>query len=206
MIAMKLVDLSIPIYHNMPIYPGDPPTIVKPAGIMERDGYEDYYVSLGTHAGTHIDAPRHMITNGKGLDEIDLNAFTGRGVYIEILNKTFSLTAVKQIAIQEGDIVLFHTGMAKTLGTPEYLSDFPHITKEIAEYLIAKKVKMVGMDMVAPDIKPFPIHKLLLKQNILIIENLTNLHLLKGKQFNVLAFPIRLQAEAAPARVIAEIQ
>ncbi|MBI2032207.1 MAG: cyclase family protein [Candidatus Levybacteria bacterium] len=201
----QLIDMSVPINENTPVYPGDPKTKIEPAGILEKDGYEDHYVCIGTHAGTHMDAPRHMVSQGKSLDEIDLNQFTGKGVYVKINGKRFDLDEIKKVPIDEGGIVLFHTGMSDVYYQSEYYDNYPAITEEIADYLVEKKVKMVGVDMCSVDHEPFPIHRILLKQGILIIENLTNLAALEGKQFTIYAFPIKLQIDGAPTRVVAEV-
>lgn len=198
---MKYIDLTVPLSENTPVYPGDPATVIKPAGVLADDGYCDHYISLGTHVGTHIDAPMHMIQNGKSLDSISIEQFIGPGKYIDARNGNFS--AVKDTDIEAGDIVLLHTNMASQYHNPIYFEDYPAIPDEIADYLISKKVKMVGVDMCSPDHEPFPIHKKLLGNNILIIENLTNLDKLAGKQFTVYALPIKLDIDGAPARVIA---
>ena len=70
---------------------------------------------------------------------------------------------------------------------------------------VEKKIKMLGVDMCSPDHSPFPIHKILLANNILILENLTNLSDLENKEFKVHAFPIKLQIDGSPVRVVAEI-
>lgn len=201
---MKYVDLSVPINEKTPVYPGDPITKIEPAGIFDTDGYEDHYVSIGTHAGTHIDAPRHMVKNGKSLDEIPVEHFIGRGVYIKV-EGSFSLDVIKKANIQEGDIVLFHTGMSDVYHEPAYYNNYPAMTDEIGRYLVKKKVKMVGVDMCSVDHEPFPVHRILLKDDVLIIENLTNLGVLEGKEFTITALPIKLQIDGAPTRVIAEI-
>lgn len=202
---MKFVDLSVPISEQTPVYPGDPITKLQPSGILEKDGYEDHYVCIGTHVGTHIDAPRHMIAGGKNLDEILVEQFIGPGVYVRV-NKKFNLEEVQKVNIEEGEIVLFHTGMSDLLYESAYFEDYPEVTEDIANYLVGKKVKMVGMDMASPDHQQTnPIHKILLKNGILIIENLTNLSQLEGKEFKVYALPLKLQIDGAPARVIAEI-
>jgi len=87
-----------------------------------------------------------------------------------------------------------------------YFEDYPAMPVEIANYLVGKKVKMVGVDACSVDNKDgFPIHKILLSGNVLIIENLTNLSKLAGKNFKAYALPINLQIDGAPARVIAEV-
>ena len=95
--------------------------------------------------------------------------------------------------------------MSKVYFQPEYFNNYPAITEEVANYLVSKKVKIVGVDMCSVDLKPFPVHRILLKNDILIIENLTNLSELEGRNFKVYAFPIKLQIEGAPTRVVAEV-
>lgn len=203
---MKLVDLSVTLNEKTPVYPGDPPVRIEPAGVFEKNTYNDHFVSFATHVGTHIDAPFHMLANGKALDEMPLEQFIGRGVYIKVEGKTFDLEVVEQADIRAGDIVLFHTGLSEIYHKEKYFHDYPEIPEDIANYLIDKNIKMVGMDMCSPDHPPFKTHRILLGRSVLIIENLTNLDQIAGKEFTVYALPIKLQLDGAPARVIAEIK
>jgi arylformamidase len=202
---MTIIDLSVELNEQTPIYPGDPTTKVEKAAIMERDGYTDHYVSIGTHVGTHVDAPIHMLADGKTLDQYPVERFVGRGRYIKVDNKSFDLAKIKSTDLQAGDIVLFHTGMSDVYNEPAYYDDYPAIPKEVAEYLVEKQIKMVGVDTCSVDHEPFDVHKILLGGNVLIIENLTNLRQLVNKDFTVYALPIKLQIDGAPARVIAEV-
>lgn len=201
---MKLVDLSVPLNEKTPVYPGDPVTKIEQGGVLDTSGYEDHYVCVGTHVGTHVDAPAHMIKGGKTLNQIEVDKFVGRGVYINV-GKEITLDKVKSVDIQEGDIVLFYTGMSDVYHQKEYYDDYPAIGEDVANYLVEKGIKMVGVDMCSVDLEPFPVHKIFLRKEILIIENLTNLSQLEGKEFKVYAFPINLQIDGAPARVIAEL-
>lgn len=202
---MKYVDLSVAINEDTPIYPGDPKTSIKPAGVLDKDGYCDHYLSIGTHVGTHVDAPMHMIAGGKSLDQIPVDQFIGRGVHIDVADGDFD--AVKDADIREGDIVLLRTGMGAKYHKPVYFDDYPAMSDEIANYLVQKKIKMIGVDTCSVDNKDgFPVHKILLGGDVLIIENLTNLEQLMGKRFRLFALPIKLQIDGAPARVIAEIE
>jgi arylformamidase len=86
---MKLIDLTHPIKSNMPVYPGDPETKIQQEGSIKKDGYVDHYLSIGTHAGTHIDAPSHMLENKKSLNQFPLEKFIGRGVCIKRNYKSY---------------------------------------------------------------------------------------------------------------------
>jgi len=199
-----LIDLSVDLNEKTPIYPGDPETKISTAGVLTKDGYQDHYVCVGTHVGTHIDAPSHMVAGGKNLDEFPLEKFSGRGVYVKIQGG-FTIEEIKTLDIREGDIVLFHTGMSEKYHDAAYYEEYPAIPEAVADYLVEKGVKMVGVDMCSVDHPPYPVHKIFLGSDVLIIENLTNLALLAGKAFNVHAFPIKLQIDGAPARVVAEV-
>lgn len=202
---MKFIDLSVVLSEDTPVYPEDPVTKIEPAGVFAKDGFNDHFVSMGTHVGTHIDAPFHMIENGKTLDQIPIDQFVGRGRLINVENKKFDLEKVKQGGIKAGDIVLFNTGIISDYHDEKYFTIYPEIPEEIARYLVDIKVKIVGVDMCSPDHPPFKVHKILLGAGILIIENLTNLDKLVSKEFTVYALPIKLQLDGAPARVIAQI-
>lgn len=199
-----LVDLSVALNEKTPIYPGDPETKITAGGILDQDGYQDHFVCVGTHVGTHMDAPSHMVVGGKNLDQFPVEKFSGRGVYIKV-GKEFDLDEIKRVPLEEGDIVLFHTGMSDSYYEPAYYEKYPAMPEEVARYLVEKKIKIVGVDMCSPDHEPFPVHRILLGSEVLIIENLTNLGALKSKKFTVYAFPIKLQIEGAPVRVVAEI-
>jgi len=200
------IDLSVIINDKTPVYPGDQETKVEPSGILQDDGYEGHYVSIGTHVGTHIDAPSHVIAGGKTLDQLPIDQFIGRGRYIRVENKTFDINNVKHANIQPGDIVLFNTGLSKNYHEASYFEDYPSLPEDIANYLVGAKVKMVGFDMCSPDHEPLLIHKTFLGADILIIENLINLELLAGKEFTVYALPMNLQLDGSPARVIARLK
>ena len=201
---MKFIDLSVPLNERTPVYPGDPVMSIQRNAVLENDGYEVHLICLGTHSGTHIDAPSHMLAGGKGLDQFPLERFAGRGVYIKI-EGNFDLEVVKKVPLAKDDIVLFDTGMSNTYYESRYFHEYPPLTEVIANYLVEREVKMVGVDMCSVDYSPFPIHKILLEHEILIIENLTNLSKLQGKNFTIHAFPLPLQLDASPTRVLAEI-
>lgn len=199
---MQLIDLSLVVNESTPVYPGDPKIKIEPLGTFEKDGLNDHYVSFPTHVGTHIDAPLHMIDGGKTLDEMPIEHFIGRGRLVEGVG----VDNIRKANIQQDDIVLFHTGHIPNLYQKSYFDDFPEMNKEVANYLIAKKVKVIGLDTPSPDHPPYKIHRLLLGAGILIIENLTNLNKLVGKDFTVYALPIKLALDGAPARVIAKVE
>lgn len=205
---MKVIDLSVVVNENTPAYPGDPKIKIEKLGTFDKDTYNDHKVAFGIHSsGTHIDAPLHMVKDGKSLDQIPIEKFIGKGKLVKV-EGDFDLETIKKAGIQEGGIVLFYTGMTEFYGQDDkyYRDERPEMTEDVANYLVEKKIKMIGLDMCSPDKEPFPVHRILLKNEILIIENMTNLDQLKNQEFTVYALPINLQLDGGPARVIAQIK
>jgi kynurenine formamidase len=145
-----------------------------------------------------------MIKGGATLNDIPVNQFVGQGVYVKV-DKDFSLDRLEAANIQPGDIVLFHTGFSDHYHEPAYFEEYPAMGQDVADYLVSKRVKLVGVDTCSPDHDEFVAHRTLLGGNVLIVENLTNLADLANQKFTVYALPIKLELDGAPARVIAVI-
>jgi kynurenine formamidase len=205
---MNYIDLSHTFTDNMPVFPGDPLTSLKQITTIAENGYTDHQLSSVMHVGTHMDAPLHMIEGGKYMDEYPPEKFIGPGVLVNVYKKSvIDVDALEGITVPKKSIVLLYTGMSEHYGTEYYNSEYPKITEDFAKKLVELGVSIIGMDMLNPDKEEsFPIHKILLSKEVLIIENLTNLHLLSGAtNFEVFAFPIKLHAEAASVRVVARM-
>lgn len=204
---MSHIDLTHLFTNDMPVYPGDDAPELVQTTYVERDGLGLFRIATGMHVGTHIDAPLHMIAGGKKICEYSAEKFIGPGHLIDVRGKEIVGPEVLANAnIAAGDIVLFRSDFDKQYGEEAYFTKYPEISRECAELLIERGVSMIGLDWASPDRMPYETHKLLLGKDILIIENLTNFEKLPARgQFCVLAFPLRLDTEAAPARVIAEI-
>lgn len=204
----RLIDLTHTFTDDMPVYPGDPCSRLYQCCTIENEGVSDHKIESCMHVGTHIDAPLHMIEGGAYISEIPLDKCEGRGVLIDARgHNTIDADLVEQHTIQSGDIVLFWTGWGKKFRDADYFENWPVLTPECGNALAERKVHMVGMDIAGPDIdESFPVHKILLAQDILIAENLTNLDALENiKNFIVRAQPMKYEADAAPARIYAEV-
>lgn len=205
---MKYIDLTHTFVAGMPVYPGDPIPELTQIADLHKEGYTDYQIKTGMHVGTHIDAPLHMIDGGKRLSDIAVEKFFGRGCLIDARSASIvKADLLTKSSAKRGDIILVMTGFSQKYRQPEYYEQYPEIGENFAGKAIELGVKIIGMDTPSPDRPPFKVHKLLLGQEILIIENLTNLESLLGvKDFEIFALPAKLHTEAAPVRVIARIQ
>jgi kynurenine formamidase len=205
---MKFIDLTHSFTDGMPVYPGDPESSLKQTAHLSTDGYNDHLLHTLMHVGTHIDAPLHMIEGGKMMDEIDPSIFFGKGVLLDARNKPIiDKTILDGLAVEPGSIILVFTGFENKYRSPAYYENYPGLTEDFAERLVDLKVKIVGMDILGPDQPPFLTHRILLGNEILIIENMANLEQLLGvKNFDIIALPAKLHADAAPVRVLAQIR
>lgn len=206
---MKIIDLTHTFTKTMPAYPGDPLSSLKQVADISKEGYTDHQINTVMHVGTHMDAPLHMIKNGKSVDEIAAAKLIGPGVLIDARNvEKVDTSLLKQSKIPKGSIVLVYTGFGGKYRTKKYYKNYPYVTADFAKKMIEQKVKIVGMDMLGPDLDaPWTAHKILLGHEVLILENLVNLDQLQNAgKFQVIALPAKLKADAAPARVIAIIQ
>ena len=204
---MQYIDLTQTFTDNMPVYPGDPQSSLKQTATIEKDTYTDHVIHSNMHVGTHMDAPLHMIKGGKTMDQIEPDRFFGKGIFINAKGKpSINEALLENIEIPESSIVLIYTGFGDKYRTPAYYEENPQMTENFAKHMVDKKVKIVGMDILGPDVDTnWPAHKILLGHEVLIIENLTNLaKLAKVGKFNVIALPAKYNAEAAPVRVLAE--
>jgi len=205
---MNILDLSHAFTSHMPPFPGDPTSELVQTASVAKDGYTDHRLTTLMHVGTHIDAPLHMIEGGAYIDELPTEQFFGPGVVLDARGKTaIDVDLLNGKTIKSGSIVLLCTGRSKFYATPAYDTEYPKITEAFAKALVKRNVKIIGMDMLNPDVEPtFPIHKILLAHPVLIIENMTNLEsLLSVPKFDVVALPMKLHTEGAPVRVVALI-
>ena len=205
---MKLIDLTHTIHRSIAVFPGDDPIQLKQIRTLERDGFNNYRLSTGMHVGTHIDGPKHMTTDTRLMAGLPLEMFTGKGVLIDVSGEeTITFRESFRASIQPESIVLFYSGMDHHFGEADYFTTYPDMSEELARFLTDQHVKIVGLDWVSPDHEPYPIHDILFKSNVLILENLTNLdQLLHETSFEVFAFPLKIEADSSIVRVVARVE
>jgi len=203
---MKYLDLTHTFNNQMPVFPGDPMSSLVKIADVAKDGFLDYELKSAMHVGTHMDAPAHMLQGGKYLNEYPAGKFFGRGAIIDARGKkSADVNLLENLEIKKNDIVLVCFGWSTEFGKDDYYLNYPEISPQFAEKLGALGASIIGMDTSSPDRAPYTVHKVLFKYDILIIENLTNLDQLIGKNFEIIALPAKLQTDAAQARVVAKI-
>ena len=210
-----IIDLSQSINSNIKLFPGSPNVYFLKWAKYSIDGYDSEAIFLSTHTGTHIDAPSHFIEEAEPIDKLDVNRFFMENVHLlKILKSANQLISVEDIVnsgidIKENDSIVFATGWEYNYNSDNYINANPGLSLEAANYLSSKKINAVAIDCPSIDsgINPdFSVHKVLLKNNIIIIENLCNLAQINKKNFKLVAIPLKLHgASGSPVRALAII-
>lgn len=226
-------DLSHPIRHGMPVYPGDPAVAVRPCCTHEQDGYRVTALALGTHSGTHVDAPLHFLPGGRPLDAYPPERFHGRAAVLdargygpgesigpEVLRRPGAAEALARAGVataglaagrrgprrRHAPFVFLCTGWDRYWGEEAYYRH-PVVSPELAEILVRAGVGLLGVDTLNPDPTGgdgFPVHRLLLARDVLIAENLRGLEPLVGRAVEAWLLPLPVAgADGAPVRAVA---
>lgn len=204
---MEIFDLSHEISNETPVYPGDPKANLLINADLKNDGFVLHRLELSTHLATHIDAPGHVIENGRMLSRFPVSHFTGKGLVLKAEYNNSNLIEINLPDDRDFEHLIINCGWYNKWGSAEYFQNYPHLTESLAKKIADLPLKTVGFDtpsVDSVDSKDYPIHKIFLRKNILIIENLTSLNALNGCYIDLYAFPLKLKdMDGSPLRVIA---
>ncbi len=213
---MKIIDLTHDITENMPVYPNSDKPKFKTIFTYEKDGFRETLLTLGSHTGTHIDAPAHIINGKLTLDEFDVSQFIGKALVIDCRSlKDGELITADYILkygekLNQAEFLLFNLGWDKRWGTNEYFGDFPCLNSEAIDVIANGNYKGVGFDVISIDGvgKPLKVHtELFSKKSLINVENLKNLELCGSEIFTFVCLPLKLtNADGSPTRAIAIIE
>jgi arylformamidase len=205
----KWIDISVPLHSGMVHWPSNPPVHVERILDIERgDKSNVSALSMGSHTGTHMDAPIHFIRSEKGIDQMPLDATIGRARVIEIRDEhSVQLEELRPLGIRSGERILFKTkNSARCWKTDAFTKDFVYLSKPTAQYLAERRVQVVGVDYLS--VGGFhhedsaETHRVLLKAGIWIIEGL-DLSRVRPGEYELICLPLRIaQGDGAPARAI----
>lgn len=222
----RLIDLSQTLEEHIPNYPTHSKYFHNLWGSYWHGNRSlTYQITMNEHNGTHVDAPAHFISDAKPhahvtIENVPLASLLGRGVRLDCrgmkegdyVSRGFIADwEGKHGGLEAGDIVTFNFGWSAHWGLrpneKRYLTDWPGVSMEAAEYLIGKPVAAIGVDTLSPDppaaLAGKPIHPVVLEKQVLIIENLTNLEQLPDF-FLFLALPLKIRGgSGSPIRAVA---
>ncbi len=219
---MERVDLSHPLESGMPVYPGSDPVSITQENTIPTGGSRVSSLAFETHVGTHLDAPSHMLADGRTLSAFDLSAFVFDAHVVDLRGldprEAVGVDAMPDSGdLADADLLVCRTGWETHWGTERY-RDHPYLTAEAAAWC-AEHGLSVGLDTFSPDPTPSadparegageptdqPAHDELLGAECRIVENLRGLEKVPAT-FELVAYPLRIaEGDGSPVRAVAHV-
>jgi kynurenine formamidase len=200
---MEFFDLTLPLYPGMPVQPGDPAVTFLRVRSHESDGYEVTQLCLGSHSGTHLDAPRHFFPEGATLDQYPIDRLVGPGVVVDcrpaagtggptrIVDAALLTERLRAHSVPSGGLILLWTEGAL-------------LSAGAAQVLLESGARLVGVDAPSLDAEPYPAHRLLLGHGVLLAENLHGLDRIGPGPVTCAFLPLATAGmDGAPVRAVA---
>jgi arylformamidase len=203
---MKIIDITVPLSPDLAVYPGDPPFSLDPVARVARgDGANVSRITLGTHAGTHVDVPRHLRDDGASVDQVPLDLLAGRARVIELHDvAAIGRRELARLPVKGEERIILKTGNSMLWSQPGFRDGYASLTPEGAHYLVEAGTRLVGIDYLS--IGPFgneaEVHRILLDAGVLILEGL-NLTGVEPGHYELLCLPLSIVGgDGAPARAL----
>jgi arylformamidase len=217
----RIIDLSFPIHEGMTTFPvhWHPVVEITQLGRHGIEGRESRKVLIGTHTGTHIDAPRHFIPRGATVDQLPLDIFVGPATlldfsYAQPLQEIQVDEFEKQLGDRRPERIVMRFDWSDHWGKLKYYTEQPYISNDAARWLAGRGLRLLAMDTPQADSPKngrgsqhdSPVHKILLGSGIIKLEYLTNLREIPVSDFELIALPLNIrEGDGAPVRCVAVV-
>jgi arylformamidase len=206
---MTIYDISLSISESLIVWPGDPPVgISQPAHVDRGDAFTVSRLDVGSHVGTHVDAPAHMIRGGQTVDGLALEVLIGPAWVAYVPGASvLSAEVLETLDLPAGvERVLFRTRNSERWahGEAGFFRGYVGVSGDGARWLVDHGVRLVGIDYlsIAPFDDPVSAHQVLLGAGVVVVEGL-NLSGVEPGSYRLICLPLKIAgAEGAPARVV----
>ncbi|MBP7892504.1 MAG: cyclase family protein [Firmicutes bacterium] len=190
----SLMDITRPVYHGMPVWPGDPDVRFTPALTIPGIGANVTSLGMGTHSGTHIDAPSHCLEGAPTVDEVPLESLVGPCLVIEFAagNPIGRSRLAESIKTPHPSRILMKNGPGA------------YLDEGGAAYLVEQGIVLVGTEEMSIESPAGngSVHACLLAADVVILESIDLSHVPPG-EYRLIALPLRLMGvDGAPCRAV----
>jgi len=205
----EFIDISFPYFDDMAIYPNNPQYCCRKISDLQRgDSCNVSEIAVGTHTGTHLDAPSHFIKNGITIDRLPLEQINGKAKVLRIEENVITKECLKKYEIGKDDIIIFRTSNSDVFNGSKVLESYVTLDYEGAQYLVDQGVRMIGIDYMTIE-RPRAlreqeksVHKIILGAGIPILEMLDLRNVEEG-EYMLFCFPLKLVgADGSPMRAV----
>ena len=188
---------------------------METATTISQQGWNARNLSLYSHAGTHMDAPRHFLDGARTIDDMSLSKCVGPAWIVDIPDvEPRELLGVDSLGayadrVATGDRVVLKTGWSDREGRAEYRDELPRVSAELARWFVDRGVVFVGVEPPSvADVHDLAevteVHRTLLAAEIVIVEGLCNLDALTSDRVYIIALPLKIASgDGSPCRVVA---
>ncbi len=194
---MKIIDISRTIQADMEMYPGDAgPRITRVSGLDEGDSYNISRITLGTHTGTHVDPPLHLIRDGAGIDMLPMNTLVGNARVLDLSSINRPIEAGDIGPLEAGEIILLKGSRSASCGA--------YLSAACARYLVDIGIKTIGTDAISIGAldEEYEVHHTLLDAGIVVIEGLEMTDVEAG-DYLLVCLPLKIaNGDGGPARAV----
>lgn len=214
-----IIDLTMTLREGIMTFPVNwhPVVEITQLGRFHVEGRETRKITMGTHTGTHVDAPRHFVPGGKTIETTDLSIYHGPARVLDFTDLP-DRAEITRAMLQDriGDAfpkrIVFRYDWERRLDSLAYYSDHPYLSEDACHWLVEQGVHLVGFDAPMPDDprngrnseKDSPNHTILLGAGVAILEYLVNLKAIPRRDFTLSALPLKIaQGDGAPVRAVA---
>lgn len=202
-------DISLTISPDLPVWPGDPAVLIERIAKIEDGANANVSrINMGVHTGTHVDAPFHFLPEGSCVEQLPLDILVGHSFVLDLPDVdiiTGSLLEKSNIPADTRRLLIkTRNSNYWTLSEAVFQTNFAGISKDGAEFLVKLGIQLIGIDYlsVAPYKQSRPIHEVLLKAGVVVVEGL-NLSEIQQGYYTLYCLPLKLAgSDGAPARVI----
>ncbi|HDZ59260.1 MAG TPA: cyclase family protein [Actinobacteria bacterium] len=204
----RIIDISVPLYTGMVSYPGDTkPEIIPNKGISAGGTANLSELRLGSHSGTHVDAPHHFLDSEETVDKLPLTALMGPARVLDLTGVEGAVTKgdLESAGMAGAERILLKTSNSSLWGSAEFTRTFVAMDDESADYAVGQGVLLIAIDYLS--IERFHsdthhVHLTLLGAGVIIIEGV-NLHDVEAGDYELVCLPIKIRGgDGAPARAV----
>ncbi|MHB1390232.1 MAG: cyclase family protein [Thermoleophilia bacterium] len=205
---MEIIDISVPVYTGMVFYPGDPGAVVEPVNrIAQGDVANISQLTLGSHTGTHVDAPHHFNNDGATVDHLPLDVLVGPARVVDLSASVDFIQRSELEAAGAGGAtrLLLKTANSRLWAQPEFSWEYVSLADDAADYLVEAGVLLVGIDYLSIErykSEDFHVHHALLGAGMTILEGI-DLTGVEPGDYELVCLPLKIMdGDGAPARAV----
>jgi len=203
---MGRIDISMPLFAGMPAFPGDPPfSAQRIAAVSQGDAFDLTFLSFGSHTGTHVDPPVHMLPAGLAVDRIDLDLLNGPSCVVEVAahEQEIGVEAVARVPQGSARVLFRSPNSERWAKSLTFFPDYVGLTPAAADALVERNVRLVGIDALSIENDPgatYPVHRTLLGHGIPLLEGLLLASVRPGS-YELECLPLKIRdGDGGPAR------